>query len=132
MSSVESTVPVLSRLGCLKYHFILHTYSKLQNTLNLKGPSGGVAYGIFSKAKYDLFAKVVASRPTISPLGSCTSGSPICLLFLHIKRITQLFPKLTKESIWKKIMIKNRKYLLLDILLLTNKFITIGMLKIVR
>jgi hypothetical protein len=61
------------------------------NTLNLNAPTGGVAYGIFSKAKYDLFANVVASRPRISPLGSCTSGSAICLLIGQINRISIFF-----------------------------------------
>jgi hypothetical protein len=91
MSSVESTVPVLSRLGCLKYHFIIHHILKIINTLNLKAPTGGDAYGIFSKAKYDLFANVVASRPCISPLGSCTSGSAICFLIVQINRISISF-----------------------------------------
>jgi hypothetical protein len=61
------------------------------NTLNLKAPTGGVAYGIFSKAKYDLFANVISSRPRISPLGSCTSGSAICLLIVQINRVSTFF-----------------------------------------
>jgi hypothetical protein len=112
MCSVESTVPVLSRLRCLKYHFIFHHILKIINTLNLKAPTGGAAYGIFSKAKYDLFANVVASRPCISPLGSCTSGSAICFLIVQINRIS-IFSKLTKKLTWNRITTKNNNILAL-------------------
>jgi hypothetical protein len=67
-------------------YFPPHT-QKMINTLNLKAPTGGDAYGIFSKAKYDLFANVVSSRPCIRPLGSCTSGSAICFSIVWINRI---------------------------------------------